>query len=40
MSKKGERPIPNQVGNFDELIQSCVQQLGLTVPETEADRTP
>ncbi len=33
LSKKGERPIPNQLGNFNELIQSCIQQLG--VPETE-----
>jgi len=40
LSKKGERPIPNQVGNFDELIQSCVQELGLAVPEPEADGTP
>jgi hypothetical protein len=39
MSKKGERPILNQLGNFDELIQSCVQQLGLTFPEPEADGT-
>ena len=36
LSKKGERPIPNQLGNFDELIQSCIQKLGLTEPEEGA----
>jgi hypothetical protein len=39
LSKKGERPIPNQLGSFDELILHCVQQLGLTAPEPEADVT-
>ena len=33
LSKKGPRPIPNQGGNFDGLIEDCVQLLGLEVPE-------
>jgi hypothetical protein len=40
LSKKGERPIPNQLGNFDELIQSCIQQLGLPEPEEGAANVP
>ena len=40
LSKKGERPIPNQLGNFDELIQSCIQQFGLPEPEEGAANVP
>ena len=40
LSKKGERPIPNQLGNFDELIQNCIQQLGLPEPEEGAANVP
>jgi len=40
LSKKGERPIPNQLGNFDELIQSCIQQLALPEPEEGAANVP
>jgi hypothetical protein len=40
MSKKGERPIPNQLGNFDELIQGCIQLLGLPEPEDGAVNVP
>lgn len=39
LSKKGERSIPNQLRNVDELIESCVQQLGLVAPKSEANST-
>lgn len=34
LSTKGERPIPNQTENFDELIAGCLGQLGLDPPPT------
>jgi hypothetical protein len=40
LSKKGERLIPSQLGKFDELIQSCIQQLGLPEPEKGAANVP
>jgi hypothetical protein len=29
LKKRGGRPIPNQIDNFDQLIQECVAELGL-----------
>ena len=37
LTKRGERPIPNQADNFDQLIQECLDKLGLEASEGLTD---
>ena len=37
LTKRGARSIPNQTGNFDQLIQECLDELGLEAPERQVD---